>query len=199
MDELEQLVARAQARDVEAYGVIVRRFQDMAYGYGCSLLGDFHLAQDAAQEAFIEAYHVLPKLRDPAAFPGWFRRIVFKHCDRLTRGKRVPIAALDAALDVVSAKPDPVRAIEANEIRNKVLEAIQALPERERTATALFYINGYSQQEVAAFLDVPVSTVKDRLYSARTRLKKRMMDMIKDTIMKPRLSRSAEVHRPNRK
>ena len=62
----------------------------MSYGYAYSLLRDAHLAEDAAQEAFVDAYRHLDDLRTPAAFPGWFRRVVFKHCDRITRGRRVP-------------------------------------------------------------------------------------------------------------
>ena len=64
MVELRELVRRARRGDLGAYDQIVRRFQDMAVGYGYSLLGDFHLAEDAAQEAFIAAYQQLPQLRD---------------------------------------------------------------------------------------------------------------------------------------
>ncbi len=74
MEELETLVTQAQKGDMHAYCTLVGLFQDMAYGYSFSLLGDFHLAQDAAQEAFVEAYRNLPQLREPAAFAGWFRR-----------------------------------------------------------------------------------------------------------------------------
>ncbi|MCZ6635422.1 MAG: sigma factor [bacterium] len=87
MEPLTTLVNRAQAGDLDAYGAIVHRFQDMAVGYAYSVLGDFHLAEDASQEAFLSAYLDLPKLRKPEVFPGWFRRTVFKYCDRLTRGK----------------------------------------------------------------------------------------------------------------
>jgi DNA-directed RNA polymerase specialized sigma24 family protein len=55
VEALFSLVARAQSGDLEAYTAIVRRFQDMAVGYGYSLLGDMHLAEDAAQEAFASA------------------------------------------------------------------------------------------------------------------------------------------------
>ena len=77
MDALDVIVTRAREGETEAFGILVRRFQDMAVGYGYSILHDFQLAEDAAQEAFFEAY-TLSKLREPAAFAGWFRRIVFK-------------------------------------------------------------------------------------------------------------------------
>jgi len=182
VEELNTLVVQAQTGDLDAYGTIVRRFQDMAYGYGYSILGDFHLAQDAAQEAFIEAYRDLPKLREPAAFPGWFRKVVFKHCDRLTRGKHMPTVSLEAAAEIASREPGPDEEAEEHEMRDKVLKAIQALPENERVVTTLFYINGYSQHEIAGFLDVAVTTVKNRLHTSRRRLKERMIGMVDETL-----------------
>jgi RNA polymerase sigma factor (sigma-70 family) len=154
----------------------------MACGYAHSVLGDFHLAEDAAQEAFIEAYRTLDKLREPVAFPGWFRRVVFKHCDRLTRRKQIPTASLETVGQVPAGTPDPGTAAEEREMQDKVLDAIRALPEHERTATTLFYINGYKQNEIADFLEVPVSTVKNRLHSSRKRLKERMMGMVSETL-----------------
>ena len=61
METLKSLVIRAQAGDLDAYSTLVQQFQDIAVGYAYSILGDFHLAQDAAQEAFIEAYNSLSK------------------------------------------------------------------------------------------------------------------------------------------
>ena len=83
------LVIQAQSGDLEAFAAIVRRFQDMAVGYGYSLLGDVYLAEDAAQEAFTSAYRDLSQLREPAAFPGWFRTIIFKQCHRLIRRRQI--------------------------------------------------------------------------------------------------------------
>ena len=187
MEELKALVERAQTGDLEAYGQIVARFQDMAYGFAFAMLGDFHLAQDAAQEAFVQAYRDLAELREPAAFPGWFRRIVSKHCDRLTRGKRIPTVPLEAAGGVASRDPNPARAAESREMRNKVLQAIGRLPEGERAVTTLFYINGYSHRDIAGFLEIPVGTVKRRLHDSRKRLKEKVTLMEKKELWKEEL------------
>ncbi|MCP4641876.1 MAG: sigma-70 family RNA polymerase sigma factor [bacterium] len=176
MAELSWLVEQSRRGDLESFGQLVRRFQDMAHGYAYSVLGDFHLAEDVAQEAFIDAYRKLDDLREPAAFPGWFRRIVFKHCDRATRGKRIATAPLEEAHHV----PEP-RA-ERSELEDRVLDSVRGLPERQREATTLFYINGYSQGEIADFLEVPVTTVQKRLHDARKKLKQRMIDMVEDTL-----------------
>ena len=71
--------------DRESFGELVRRFQDLAFGYALRWIGDAESARDAAQDAFVSAYLSLDQLRDPAAFPGWFRRVLLKHCDRRTR------------------------------------------------------------------------------------------------------------------
>jgi len=180
MEQLSSLVTAAQAGDTEAYGQIVLRFEDMAYGYAYSLLGDFYLAEDAAQEAFIEAYRSLPKLRDPAAFPGWFHRIVRYQCNRLTRRKRLDTVPLDDGLSAPAPSPGPARTAEEREMKDKVLDAIDSLPPPQREATTLFYINGYSQNQIADFLEVPVNTIKTRLHASRKRLKQRMIEMVKE-------------------
>jgi len=176
------LVQRARLGDQAAFTKLVRRFQAMAYGYAYSILGDLPLAEDAAQGAFVEAYRKLDDLREPAAFPGWFRRIVFKHCDRLTRSRRFTTVPLDAVGDLAAERAGPHEIVEQRERDRLVRQAVRALPEGQRFATTLYYIGGYSQREVAAFLGVPVSTIKNRLYAARKRLKERMMAMVETSL-----------------
>jgi len=188
VEETTDLVVRVRDGNLEAFRVLVMRFQDMAYGYAFSLLGDFHLAQDAAQEAFVEAYRDLRDLREPAAFPGWFRRIVFKQCDRITRKRKPMEVSLEEATAVPSRLPDPSGVLERQEVLERVLDAIRALPDHERTVTSLYYIDGYSQNEIAVFLEVPVKTIKSRLYSSRKRLKERMFKMVESTIKSAPLS-----------
>jgi RNA polymerase sigma factor (sigma-70 family) len=189
MTSLESLVEKAREGDDDAYEIIVRRFQDMAVGYGYSILRDFQLSEDAAQEAFLEAYRNLDKLREPPAFPGWFRRIVFKQCDRITRNRSFAIVPLDAVEDRASQEPAQADAIEQREMNDKIMTAVDSLSDHERAATMLFYISGYSQDEVAEFLGVPVTTIKKRLYSARKRLREMLIDLVEDSLRERRPSR----------
>lgn len=182
MKELGLLVVQAQNGDVDAFGEIVRRFQNMALGYAYSILGAFDLAEDAVQEAFIDAWSVLPSVQHPEAFPGWFKRVVFKHCDRLTRRKRVPVVPLSEVADVPSNAPGPMENVSQADLRATVLEAVQALPASERTVTTLFYIDGYSQSDISDFLEVPVTTVNNRLHLSRKHLKERMLQMFGDEL-----------------
>ena len=189
MEELSVLIERARSGDLDAFGKIVARFQDMAYGCSYAVLGDAHLAQDAAQEAFVEAYRSLPRLSEPAAFPGWFRRIVLGKCNRMTRQHELPEAPLEAAAHMASGAPDPAESVVNDELKQTVLDAIRSLPEGERMVTTLFYINGYSQQQIAEFMEISVPTVKNRLFRARKRVKGKTIGMVEDTLSKQRLSR----------
>jgi RNA polymerase sigma factor (sigma-70 family) len=173
---------------VEAYGRIFRQFQDMAVGYAFSLLGNFHEAEDAAQDAFVAAFQRLPQLRDPGAFPGWLRRVVFTHADRIRRRQRSFISLQEHRLSDRDAE-EPAVLAERREVRDEILAAVQALPEAEREAATLFYINGYSSVQIGEFLDVPASTVRSRLHSARQRLKQEVVSMVKEKM---------EPHRPSR-
>ena len=194
MEEIEDLIARATPLDANveqrnaAFGELVKRFQDMAYGCAYAVLGDVQLAEDAAQEAFITAYRNLNQLQEPTAFGGWLRRIVLTECNRITRKTGGIAEPIEAALDVPSAEKDPAEIAENREMKDRVLAAIKALPAGERMATTLFYIDGYSQKEIAEFLEVPVMTVKNRLRSSRKRLKGRMVDMVQDYIYEKRPS-----------
>ena len=182
MDEIIRLVDASTRGDLGAYGTLVVRFQDMVYGYARSLLWDSHLAEDAAQESFLHAYQHLRDLRKPAAFPGWLRRIVLTQCDRLLRRKAPRPAGLDLARNLADRQGGPQDQAQQKELAEKVLAAIQALPDSQREVTTLFYVNGYSYTEVSAFLDVPTATVKSRLRAARRNLTKELIEMVKHTL-----------------
>ncbi len=188
-EELEDLVDKVRAGDLEAYGRIVRHFQDMAYGYAYSRLGDFHLAEDAVQEAFILAYRRLKDLKTPKGFAGWFRRIVVTVCLQSRRRKKVQATSLTDAFNVRAQIPRPDQAAEVREMSEEVLRAVRNLPEHQRVATTLYYINGYSEKDISKFLEVPVTTVKKRLHDSRAALKERMLGMVKKEVKKHSLSR----------
>jgi len=187
MPDLASLIQNAISGDSRAFEEIVVRFQDMAYGYAYSILRDFHLAEDATQEAFIEAYLNLPRLRDAEKFPGWFRRIVLYRCNRILRKDKHHTVPLEEAQDIPSSDPSPHVSAEALEMKEKVTEAIHSLSQPLREVTTLFYINGYTKSEISEFLEVPVNTVKSRLNSSRRQLRERMIPIVRETFEEHRL------------
>ncbi len=175
---VRSLVDRCREGNMRAFEELVRRFQDMAYHYSLSILRDEHAAQDAAQEAFLLAYQKLPDLDEAAAFPGWFRRVVWS-CS--TRAKRSTVRD-SLPLDAASAVPDPSTSVEVRVeqgvMREALLDAVATLPEHERGVVMLAVAEDRRIAEIARFLEVPVGTVKRRLHSARARLRERMGPMI---------------------
>jgi RNA polymerase sigma factor (sigma-70 family) len=188
MEPLDSLVRAAQEGDAEVFNRIVERFQDMACASAYAMIEDVHLAEDVAQEAFLEAYLTLAQLREPAAFSSWFWRIILKQADRLTRGKCLASSPLEAVADVPTNSHGPVEIAESNELRTRMHRAISALPERERLVIVLFYGTGYALKEIAAFLEIPVTTVKKRLYDARQQLKEELVDVARDSLQEQRPS-----------
>ncbi len=188
MEELKSLVARARGGDLDAYTQIVCCFQDMAVGYAFSILGDFHLAEDAAQEAFLQAYLDLGKLDELAAFPGWFRRIVFKQCDRIRRQRHHFEVPLDEER-FHAAGPDPGEHLEEQERSDWLKAGIRELPTPERAVFTLFHIADFSHKEIAAFLEVPETTINNRLHAAKKRLQKELETMTQGNLQEKRPSR----------
>ena len=197
VNEVRALVIKATdstatlAEKHEAFSRLVLYFQDMAYACAYAVLGDFHLAEDAAQEAFITAWQELHQLRQPEAFPGWFRRIVLTECNRLRRGKRLRATPLDDGVSVPSTLDDPQIMIERAELKKAVFAAIEKLPKNERIVITLFYLKGQSHSDIGTFLEVPMTTVAKRLYSGRVRLRGKMMDGFKTDLASHRPSRNA--------
>lgn len=187
-------VRAAQVGDDLSFTRLIRSYQDLAVAYAASLLGDYHLAEDAAQEAFVDAYRALPTLREPAAFGSWFRTVLFKHCDRFKRRKRIAVTDLEDAMDVVSPDPLPHDRLEAEETRQSLCAAVASLSEAERSVVLLYYMGEHSQSAIAEFLNITPNTVKTRLYSARKRLRTHM-GQIKDNLNAARPSNGPDFAR----
>src|SRR5262249_47182118 len=159
-----------------------RRFQHMAFGYALSFVRDLGHAEDIVQEAFVAAWYGLPSLADPAAFPGWLRGIVRHRAHRVLRRKHLEALPLAVARAVADDKPGPDHRVEQRQEASAVLNAVAGLPRPLREVVTLFYVHECSQQDIATFLGVPVSTVNNRLHAARAQLKRRTLTMVKDTL-----------------
>ena len=179
MSRDEELHAAAMAGGPEAFGPIVERYQDAVFGVALTRLGNFHDAQDVAQQVFLEAYVRLGNLRDPNRLGAWLRTIaIHTSIDHLS--KHLKKAKLDG-LEVKTVET-PHGVLERNQLREQVMAAIGQLSQTHRETTTLFYINGYSVAEVAAVQEVPVGTVKRRLYEAREKLKEGMVSMVEEVL-----------------
>jgi RNA polymerase sigma-70 factor (ECF subfamily) len=161
------LVLAARSGDVLAYADLVRRFTQTARAFALASLGGEAAAEDAVQDAFVTAWLRLDQLREPAAFPGWLRRCVHKHCDRQRRRQR---PTEEIAPGLASNEIGVVDALDAAQVRKRLRAAIEALPEHQRMCVALHHLGGAPVADIARFLEITPSAVKKRLFDARKRL-----------------------------
>ncbi len=181
MNDDAALVAAALAGGPEAFAPIVERYRDAAFGVALARLRNFHDAEDITQGVFVEAYERLGNLKDPARLGAWLRSITIHRCiDHLRR--RVEVAGVEEIDDRLSDPATPHTEMERQELRDRIMAAIGRLNRPMAETTVLFYINGYSQEEIARIQEVPVGTVKRRLHDARNRLKEEMMDVVEDVL-----------------
>jgi hypothetical protein len=117
---------------------------------------------------------------------------VLTQCSRLTRNKQFELVPLEAVAELSTQTAGPPELFEHKATQQQVMHAIQGLPEHERMVTSLYYIGDYSTPEIAAFLEVPLTTVKKRLFDARKHLRERMTQMdqiVRDAFKDKRPSR----------
>lgn len=180
-DLLAELLERCRSGDDSAYRTIVKRFQNKAFDLAKAILRDKHLAEDAVQEAFLSAFSKLSQLREPKAFPGWFRQIV------RTEARRIILKKNKLSNDVKQEKNtelSPIERAELEELRKIVRQALKELPQTSRQTAELFYMDERSYIDIAQILDVPRGTVKSRLYEARQRLRNILLGYVKETVTK---------------
>jgi len=178
--DLVALVVRARGGDVDAFTELVQRYQRLAHGSAVAVLHDADLARDVVQDSFVIAWRNLPQLLDLAVFPAWLRGIVHRQALHALRGRRLESRA--EAGSVPDERVSAEQSIETARRRDLAFAALAGLPDGLREAAVLRYVHDCSQAQIAAFLDLPLTTVNNRLHAARGRLKKRMRVMMKNTV-----------------
>ncbi len=172
-----QLIHKILAGDEEAFGTLVRKHQKSVHALAWRKLGDFHLAEEITQDAFLRVYKSLSTLKNPNQFAGWLYVIVDRLClNWIQRNKYVmqsledtPVEEIEEASYThhVSEQLD----LETTEQRHKVVKRLlERLPESERTVVTLHYLGEMKVKDISKFLGVSANTIKSRLSRARKRL-----------------------------
>jgi RNA polymerase sigma-70 factor (ECF subfamily) len=167
-------IEAARHGDVPAFEELVRRYQEIAFRTAYLVVGDADEARDAAQEGFLRAHAALGRFRTGAAFRPWLLRIVANAArNRRRSAARRAELALRASRDAASgdAAPSPEALLLADERRQELLTAINALRVEDRLVIALRWLLELNEEEMAGVLHVRRGTVKSRLSRAMARLR----------------------------
>jgi RNA polymerase sigma-70 factor (ECF subfamily) len=171
--EDRDLIAQARRDNVEAYNLLVSRWEKRIYNYLFRLVKNREDALDLAQDVFLKAYQNLLKLEDPGRFAPWLYRIAHNEAYSYLRKNR-PETDLDEALFEPWMEQGPSRRMLPIEVSIAVERALKRLNDDQREAVVLKIYQGFKFEEMAVILGCPVSTVKSRLYTA--------LDLLKDTL-----------------
>ena len=161
------LVSRAQAGRLDAFEELVRRHRTATYRVALRLLGDESDAEDATQDAFVQAWRNLGGFRADAAFSTWMYRIVTNRCLNMLRARR-RTEPLPEEREAPASRPD--RIAEARWQVEDLKRAIGRLTPEQRGPLVLRELQGCSYEEIAQVLDLSIPAVKSRLHRARLEL-----------------------------
>jgi len=177
-DEEQVLLDRSRRGDTEAYGRLVRAYQDLVYGLVFRSVRDATTAEEITQDVFLKAFRALESFRGESKFTTWLYRIAVNAC----HDQRDSLAARQRHRETSFDDPDPVAAesaasaerpdevVEAGEIASTFLEGFEALEPIYREAFLLRHGEGRSYEEIAEILEISVSNAKVRVHRAREML-----------------------------
>jgi RNA polymerase sigma-70 factor (ECF subfamily) len=176
IDALSALVERAREGDGRAFDRLMLETQERVVGLAWRLLGSREDARDAAQEVYLRVFRHLGRFRAGQDFRGWLYRITVNVCrDAARRRRRAPVTDASA--------PEPGQPAEAEEALlgaerwERLLEALAALPAKERAALVLRDLEGLTSEQVARVLRSRPATVRGQIASARTRIRRFCVDL----------------------
>jgi len=174
-----ELIQRTLEGDESAFGFLVDKYKGSVHALAYRKLGDFHTAEEITQDTFLKAYQKLSTLKDPGRFPGWLYVIAARCCISWFRQNRVQTESLDSVEGEMNTQ-SWTKYTDAR-LREEVHNALESLPESERTVLTLYYMAGMTSEEIGRFIGTSCGAIRDRLYRARMHLKEELT-MIEQTL-----------------
>ena len=175
-DSDEWLVRRVRAGDTPAFGKLVERYMRRAYYAALGLVGSHEDALDLSQEAFARAFKARDRLDPERPFYAWLYQIIRRLCFNYTRDRRTRRRGIESASRwlvheaTARSADNPQETLERREARERVTQALESLPDRDREILVLKEFEGLRYREIAELIGIPIGTVMSRLYAARRRL-----------------------------
>jgi RNA polymerase sigma-W factor len=175
------LISRAKSGDEKAYDILLQKYHNSVYNLVYRMVRDTHESEDLTQEAFIKAFNSLKQFNEEYAFSTWLYKIATNNCIDYFRKRKLQTYSLDKPIqykdseiqqDIPDPELNPEKSVLASERSRIIREAINTLPEKYYTAIVLRHTEEKSYEEIAEILELPIGTVKARIFRAREMLNK---------------------------
>jgi RNA polymerase sigma-70 factor (ECF subfamily) len=187
----EEIVARIKSGQVELFEAIVSRYQRKLINYIYRMINNLEAAMELCQEVFIKVYSSLDKYNPEYKFTTWVHRIASNATIDWMRKKKLETYSIDDGGDgeglslgdqLSTDDLDPLSNLEMRQLQERIEGAIDELPFIYKQLIILRHINELSYDEIAEAVDLPLGTVKNRIFRGREILKAKLsseMDMVK--------------------
>ncbi|MGE0490337.1 MAG: RNA polymerase sigma factor [Vulcanimicrobiota bacterium] len=174
----ENLMAEVVAGKLAALEPLIERYQNQLFAYAARVLNDREKAADVFQETFLRVFQKRHTYRLGAPFRPWLYRICLNLCrDEFRRQKRGASVDLEARQEVRDPGPGPAERTFRQDLSQQVRSAVMGLPEKQQKVFLLVHYQGLSYPEVAEVLEIPVGTVKSRMFHASKRLAEELQEL----------------------
>lgn len=183
MDEDKKLVERTIKGDKEAFEMIIRKYQQPMVNYIGRMVRERELALDFTQEVFIKTYSALPSYQPQYKFSTWIFKIASNFIIDYWRKKKIDTFSVDqqTAVDIErpfpeipDSEPSIVRKYEISELRERIEKALEKIPASLRELFVWRHVNEFSYEEIAEIKDLPVGTIKNRVFQAKELIRKHL-------------------------
>lgn len=184
----EEIVEKIKGGSVELFEVIVKRYQKKLVNYIYRMINDFESAMELCQEVFIKVYNSLDKYNPSFKFTTWIHRISSNATIDWMRKKKIDAYSLDTNDDddapslsqqIASNDLSPLENLEMGQLQGRIESAINELPYIYKQLIILRHINELSYDEIASAVDLPLGTVKNRIFRGREMLKAKLVSEMK--------------------
>lgn len=171
-----ELILRLQDADLEALGLLFERHRARVYRTALAIVRDPAVAEDILQDCFLKVYVNAKRIDPGRPLTPWLYRVTVNLSYTWLSRQRVRRASMDDAIERLASpmRQAPDRLTEETETRQKVRKAISDLSLEQRVVVVLYYLNGLGLHDIAEILDLPVGTVKSRLYYARENMRSKL-------------------------
>lgn len=178
----KELIRLAKKHRTPAFEILIQRHQDAVFNLSLRLLGNYHCAQEVAQDTFVKAFRSIKSFKGKSQFSTWLYRICYNTCISYLKKNKVETVSLEKLHSVPDESVGQRNPMEQSDRKKYVNQAISKLHPTDATIVSLYYIEDFSTQEIAKVVKLSDGNVRVRLHRARKQLQQELESILKHEV-----------------